>query len=290
MEKLRAASWHWIPPLVALLLFVLVAATGSNKELFLRLNLAGATVGEHFWMRLTMLGDGAVVLALVLPCIRQSPRCFWAALIAALIAGLWVQAFKHAIHQPRPPAIFGSGRFHLAGPAYRGVSFPSGHAAAIFALVGIWVMGLAPRPLVRVLLLILAALVSLSRVMVGVHWPLDVLWGMLGGWMAAMTGLALYPRLGWRTSGRAGLAAGCVLLAVAGALLFSHHLKMPAVLPLQRVLGAVCLVWGAAAMLRMVAPRGPPLRLLRRWPYVKPRALRRARIPDSRESGSTIPD
>jgi membrane-associated phospholipid phosphatase len=290
MEKFRAASWHWMPPLVALLLFALVAASGSNQPLFLRLNLAGGALGERFWMPLTMLGDGAVVLALVLPCIRRSPRCFWAALVAALIAGCWVQAFKHAVPLPRPPAVFGAGQFHLGGPAYRGVSFPSGHAAAIFALVGIWVMGLAPRPIVRVLLLGLAALVGLSRVMVGVHWPLDVLWGMLGGWMAALAGLALYPRLGWGSSGRAGLAAGGVLLAVAGALLFSHHLGMPEVLPLQRALGAVCLVWGAIDMLQMVA-RGPPLPLLPRWPEVKPdAALSRVRIPDSRESGSTIPD
>lgn len=290
MAKFRVGSWHWMPPLVALLLCVLVAASGSNQQLFLQLNLAGGALGAHFWMPLTMLGDGAVALALVLPCIRRSPRCFWAALIAAVLTGLWVQGLKHTVHLPRPPAVFGPGQFHLAGPGYRGVSFPSGHAAAIFALVGIWVMGLALRPLVRVLLLVLATLVSLSRVMVGVHWPLDILWGMLIGWMAALAGLALYPRLGWSTSGWAGRAAGCVLLAVAGTLLFSHHLKMPAVLPLQRVLGAVCLVWGALEMLRMVA-RGPPSRQPHRWLTLKRRApLKRARIPDSRESGSTIPD
>jgi membrane-associated phospholipid phosphatase len=291
--RLRATSWYWVPPLVALLLFAAVALSDSDNRLFLTLNRAGQALGEGFWVNLTMLGDGAVVLALVLPCIRRSPRCFWAALVAAVIVTVWVHAFKQASHVPRPLAVFGPGRFHLAGPGYRAVSFPSGHAAAIFTLVGIWVLGLAPRPLVRLLLLVLAALVGLSRVMVGVHWPLDILWGMLGGWLAAAAALALVPRLGWSTSGPAGLAAGCVLLSLAAALLFSRHIGIPAVLPLQRVLGAVCLVWGAAEILQMLTPLATcwrPRRLRRGRRYPKGTAISRGRIPDSRESGNTIPD
>jgi membrane-associated phospholipid phosphatase len=289
MEKIRAAAWCWMPPLVALLLFAAVSVSDGNNRLFLTLNRAGQALGEGLWVNLTMLGDGAVVLALVLPCIRRSPRCFWAALVAALLATLWVQLFKHASHVPRPLAVFGPGQFHLAGPGYRAGSFPSGHSAAIFTLVGIWVMGLAPRPLVRLLLLVLAALVALSRVMVGVHWPLDILWGMLGGWLAAGAGLALSSRLGWRTSGPAGFAAGCVLLALAAGLLFSPHIGIPAVLPLQRVLGMVCLVWGAAEMLQML-PGWRPRQLRRGWRYPKGRAVSRDRSPDSRESGNTTHD
>jgi threonine/homoserine/homoserine lactone efflux protein len=75
---------------------------------------------------------------------------------------------------------------------------------------------------------------------------------MLCGWAAAWTGLALYTRWGWRTSGIGGVAAGVVLLAVAGALLVSRHIGIPEVLPLQRTLGAVCLVWGAWEMIRML--------------------------------------
>ncbi|HWJ96210.1 MAG TPA: phosphatase PAP2 family protein, partial [Telluria sp.] len=104
----------------------------------------------------------------------------------------------------------------------------------------------------RVALLVLAVLVSLSRVMLGVHWPLDLLGGMLGGWAAAWCGLALHARWGWRTSGLCGLGAGLVLLVLAGALLFSKHIGIPAVLPLQRTIGLVCLLWGAREMLQMV--------------------------------------
>jgi membrane-associated phospholipid phosphatase len=113
--------------------------------------------------------------------------------------------------------------------------------------------------LLRAALLALAVLVSLSRVMVGVHWPLDLLGGMLGGWLAAWCGLALYARYGWRTSGVGGMAAGVVLLLLSGALLYSRHIGIPAVLPLQRTLGLICLVWGGWEIFQLL----PELQLRR---------------------------
>jgi membrane-associated phospholipid phosphatase len=246
------SPWTWAPPLVALLLLALIAATGTNRSLFLQLNYAGHALGENFWVNLTLLGDGAVALALVLPCIKRSPQCFWSALIAAVLATIFVQGMKQVINVPRPLAVFGPEDFFHVGPGYRAVSFPSGHAAAIFAITGIWIMGLRGHHLLRLALLALAVLVSLSRVMVGVHWPLDLLGGMLGGWGAAWCGLALYARRGWKTAGVGGLIAGTVLLVIAGALLFSRHIGIPAVLPLQRTLGAVCLIWGAWEMFQML--------------------------------------
>jgi threonine/homoserine/homoserine lactone efflux protein len=84
---------------------------------------------------------------------------------------------------------------------------------------------------------------------------------MLGGWFAAWCGLALHARWGWKTAGLGGLLAGTVLLVLAGALLFSQHIGIPAVLPLQRTIGAVCLVWGAWEMFQML-----PRLSLRRHP------------------------
>lgn len=245
------SPWVWLPPCVALALLGLVLATGSNRSLFLWLNHGGHLLGSTFWLQLTMLGDGAVALALVLPSIRRAPRCFWAALVAAVIAGLWTQVTKQLVDVPRPPGVLAAGMFFQAGPVYRSVSFPSGHAAAAFALTGIWVMNLRGRRLLRAALLLLACLVSLSRIMVGVHWPIDVLWGMIGGWLGAWTGLAMHGRWGWRTSGLGGVLAGVLLLVLSGALLVSRHIGIPAVMPLQRVVGSVCFAWGVWEMVRM---------------------------------------
>lgn len=255
------SPWFWTPPLLALLMLAAIVVTGSNAALFLALNRAGHVLSDTTWAGLTMLGDGAVALALLLPWIRRAPRYFWAALLAALFATLWVQGFKQVIDVPRPLAVLPPDAFFHTGPAYRAVSFPSGHAAAIFAVTGIGVMGLTEKTLPRLLLLGLAVLVSLSRIMVGVHWPLDVLWGMLGGWLAAWAGLRIVARRSWRTSSTAGLAAGVLLMVLAAGLLLSQHIGFAAVLPLQRVLATICLVigaWEIVQMLPRVFVRGQP--------------------------------
>jgi membrane-associated phospholipid phosphatase len=244
IRRALVSPWAWAPPAAALLLLTALLATGTNHAVFLALNHAGRPLGADFWLHLTLLGDGAVALALVLPWIRRAPRCFWAGIVAALVAAAWTQGVKHLVEVPRPLAVFASGAFFHAGPQYRHAAFPSGHAAAAFALAGIWTMTLRVRAW-RIGLLLAAALVSLSRVMVGVHWPADLLGGMLGGWFGAWLGLALAARRGWHTRGPAALAAGMALLTLCGALLVSGHVGVPAVMPLQRVIGAVCLAAGA---------------------------------------------
>lgn len=237
------SPWAWTPPAIALLLLTALLATGTNEAVFLALNRVGRALATDVWMNLTLLGDGAVALALVLPAIRRAPRCFWAALVAALVAVVWVQGVKHVVSVPRPLAVLAPDAFVHAGPSLGHAAFPSGHAAAAFALGGVWAMTLRARVL-RLAVLLLATLVSLSRVMVGVHWPCDLLGGMLGGWLGAWLGLALAGRRGWHTRGRGALAAGAVLLALSGALLVSRHVGVPDVLPLQRLIGVLCLAAG----------------------------------------------
>lgn len=254
VEPLRS-PWTWLPPCVALALAGLVLATGANRGAFLWLNQGGHALGTGVWLHLTMLGDGAVALALVVPAIRRSPRRFWALLVAMVFVGCWTQGTKLLVEVPRPPTVLAAGDFFQAGPAYRHASFPSGHAGTAFAQAGIWVMGLRRRRLLRAALLSLATLVGLSRVMVGVHWPLDVLWGGVGGWLGARLGLALQRRRGWRTASTGGAVAGLLLLGLSGSLLVSRHIGVADVLPAQRAIGGVCLLWGAWEMLRMLPPR-----------------------------------
>jgi membrane-associated phospholipid phosphatase len=252
LPPLLRSTWAWLPPATALALLALLLASGTNQAVFLVLNHAGHAVSPMFWLHFTMLGDGAVALALVLPCIRRAPHCFWAALAAAVFAALWTQVTKQFVDVPRPLAALAHNQFFQAGPAYRRVSFPSGHAAAAFAMAGIWIMGVSGNWLLRTLLLLLASVVSLSRIMVGVHWPIDILWGMVGGWIGAWLGLAMHRRWAWRTAGLGGFLAGALLCGVAAALLVSRHIGIPAVMPFQRLIGCVCLVWGVWEMFAML--------------------------------------
>jgi membrane-associated phospholipid phosphatase len=248
------SPWAWLPPCIACLLLAALVAGDANRGVFLWLNGAGRALRADAWFQFTLLGDGAVALGLVLPAIRRAPRPFWAALIAAAIAAAWVQGIKHLVEVPRPLAVFPPGAFFHVGPAFRHASFPSGHAAAAFALAGVWVMTLRAR-LVRLALLALATLVALSRIMVGVHWPADLLGGMLGGWAGAWIGLAVAGARDWHTRGRAALLAGAALLALSALLLVSRHVGIPSVLPLQRLIALVCLGSGVRELAALRAAR-----------------------------------
>lgn len=72
-------------------------------------------------------------------------------------------------------------------------SFPSGHTSAAFAFA-LAVFWADRRRWVRMGVLVLAALMGLSRLYVGVHYPSDVLAGFVVGGLAGLTGWYLSTR------------------------------------------------------------------------------------------------
>jgi len=128
----------------------------------------------------------ALLLSLRLSLIRR--RAEAAGYAAATLSG-WAMygAAKWIFQRPRPrviPRVVGAG-----GGWY---SFPSGHATMAPLVFGLGVLiWSAPWPRgARVALLLVAAgcslLIAFSRVYLGVHWPSDVLGGLLlgSGWAA----------------------------------------------------------------------------------------------------------
>jgi undecaprenyl-diphosphatase len=72
---------------------------------------------------------------------------------------------------------------HLWGPKTTDASFPSDHASAAF---GIAVAVLLLDPLAGILFLVLAALIAVGRVVIGEHYPGDVLAGAAVGTLCAV--------------------------------------------------------------------------------------------------------
>ena len=94
--------------------------------------------------------------------------------IAHLITEVWARPRPYEAHP---------GDAHLFVPASHDPSFPSDHATAAFAIaVAIFLR----HRKAGIVALVMAALLSLSRVVVGVHYPSDVLAGAAIGTLAAL--------------------------------------------------------------------------------------------------------
>ena len=245
----------WVVPAVAATLFAIVVATGSNRALFHLLNGISHATGAAPWPYITILGDTAVAIALFLPFAMRRIDVLWALALSALLATLFVHGIKPLMSMPRPPAVLAADAITIIGPAHRGNAFPSGHTTTIFVAAGlVW---LHVRPLsVRAIVLAVAVLVGLSRAVVGVHWPTDILAGAAGGWLCAIAGDAIARRstLGRHPAMRALLLMLCTGSAVA--LLAGLSTGYPQAVTLQRAIGALGIAAVVVAALRRLDP--PP--------------------------------
>ena len=218
---------------------------------FERLNAAAAAYPDWVWEWLTALGDERVPLALSLFFARRRPRVFWTLVLAALLAIAYSRGLKHLFDTLRPPAVLAADAFHLIGPGPRRTSFPSGHSTSAGVFFGVLVY-YARWWETRALLLLIALLVGLSRVAVGVHWPVDVAFGLGGGLAAAWAGARLAARWpGPATSPGLHLALAGLAAWSASLLIFSDR-GYTLARPLFTSLGAAALAY--ALLVYVVLP------------------------------------
>ncbi|WP_237479132.1 phosphatase PAP2 family protein [Lichenibacterium dinghuense] len=121
-------------------------------------------------------------------------RCaFFFATIAA--SGIAAQAVKHLLGRARPVLSSGADpfTFHPLSLGNSIASFPSGHTTSAFAAAV--ALGLV-SPRLRPWLLGGAALVGISRVVVGAHYPSDVVGGAALGSLAAVAVTRICARRG----------------------------------------------------------------------------------------------
>lgn len=247
--------WVWLPPAFFLLLAGVVLLTHSNKELFLLINQASLFTGDKLWAVLTFFSDGLVSFVILLPFIYRKPRLIWAVFIAAVLFTLFGQAVKHIARVPRPPQVFSPDEFHLIGPDWGHNSFPSGHASMIFNLAGVFCLTVR-KNWIRFCLISLAAIIALSRIVVGVHWPVDVLAGAALGWITVWIGLVISKKTSWAWTGVGQKVLGGVLLVGCALLFFVDYTGHDSIMLFQRMIALVFLVFGGHEYARVYGWKG----------------------------------
>ena len=151
----------------------------------------------HVWLRApfqvtSRLGDGvfwyAVMLALLLGAQDDAVPAVLHMIATGLVCTALYKCVKRATVRPRPFEAH-PGMVFVDAPLDH-YSFPSGHTlhAVAFTLVAV-----AYYPWLAWLTVPFTALVAASRVVLGLHYPSDVLAGALLGSLVAAASLSLFP-------------------------------------------------------------------------------------------------
>lgn len=165
---------------------------GLNHALFLWINGFHAPWWDKIMLAATNAGSAGtfpVWIAMALLCARfrptMMPQLNTAVFATGFVAtGVLVPWLKAAVDFPRPLAALGADLVTIVGHGAHAASFPSGHAAFVFLMCAALSPG-APR-LIKWGLWTFATAVGLSRMVVGAHFPADVVGGALLGIVIAV--------------------------------------------------------------------------------------------------------
>lgn len=146
---------------------------------------------DSFWVFITKLGDKGLIWILLAAVLLLIPRTRKSGLILA--AALCVDVLlcnvimKNVFARVRPFDVNEAVSLLVAKP--KDFSFPSGHTAASFAAAS--ALFFAKEKKLWKPALVLAVLISFSRLYLYVHYPTDVLGGMVIGVISGYTGRRL---------------------------------------------------------------------------------------------------
>ncbi len=165
-----------------------------EKRMILRLNSGSHPAADQLMLWATRMGNGGlawIAVSLIMMGMGWRLEGLMTLLALSLTAFLINLVIKPMFTRKRPYEILKSVRTMIAPPF--GSSFPSGHAASSFAAASmLWFFNMPFRHLA----LVLALLITVSRVYLMVHFPSDVLVGVVSGIVISYLTYLLALRMG----------------------------------------------------------------------------------------------
>lgn len=150
----------------------------------------GKSILDKSMLFITRSGDGYYYALVIMIALVFNWQLGMTMLIVAAVAFAFelplYKVIKKSVKRSRPFEQIGDISFLIQPPDK--FSFPSGHTAAAFLMATI-LSGMIP--VLTIPLFIWATLVGISRIYLGVHYPTDVMMGMVLGTTCAIIGLGV---------------------------------------------------------------------------------------------------
>ena len=166
----------------------LIQKFDSSILLYIKDNMHG-NIMDKIMVGITALGDNGVIwiiMAIILMISKKYRKIGFMALLALLLSTILGEGIlKHVVHRIRPSADIPAVDLLIAKPL--SYSFPSGHTTSSFAVAGVLAKYFKNY---AIEFLSLASLIAFSRLYLYVHYPTDVLGGVLLGLICS--GIIIY--------------------------------------------------------------------------------------------------
>lgn len=151
-----------------------------------------------FWKLVTLLGNGGIfwiLVCLVMLCMKKTRKAGIVMVIALIVNALLVNVcIKNVVARVRPYDAFDD--IIRLIEAQKDYSFPSGHTSASFACAFGMYLGLHKEmKKYSIPFFVIATLVGFSRLYLAVHYPSDVLGGVVIGILSAFVALFLLSKM-----------------------------------------------------------------------------------------------
>lgn len=170
-----------------IIIVLVIVAILYNSEIFAFINGLSNPVLDIVMLYFTHLGDGLTATLVALLIWLYRPKRGFVMVASLILVGIFVPLLKAYFDMPRPTMVIDNVR--ILGRTLRHHSFPSGHSAtavaygcALATFLKSWKM---------ITLYILATIAAISRIYVGVHFPVDVAAGIAAGFICVLIVLAI---------------------------------------------------------------------------------------------------